>query len=421
MLYKAVPTPNKHLEIDSTGYERIATHFETTSCLECPMQPDQHPVQTFVYPLFLGTIYKMFGHDYAYVVFFQYLLAVLCGLLVYLTAATLFNPMVGCIATLLWSMNLGFLVYVQLLLTEILLVAFLLGFLYFFSLWWQTRNNTYIALAGLSLGYSVIVKPAALLFIIPLSFFILLFMRGTWQKKISSVLLLLLFFYLPIMGYMTRNYLCYGHFRIAPMMSEIIYLYFAARVESELVNKSRDEIVKEKLISQQDSFDEHRWNGAHEFLMNTLYNNPFLLVRIWVINVIKTFLGLFSTQLKVLLEPAVMGGDCSFFKTSGSLVSRADAYITCGTESKPLRTIAYAEALWTIIRYLLILIACLYLVTHQQYAEFIFFIMYMGYFTAITGHDGCARYRMMIEPLLIILTAAGISSIITKKLLIMKR
>jgi hypothetical protein len=34
---------------------------------------------------------------------------------------------------------------------------------------------------------------------------------------------------------------------------------------------------------------------------------------------------------------------------------------------------------------------------------------YAGYFLIITGHDGCARFRMMIEWNLLALTAFGIA------------
>ncbi len=408
LIYLMVPTPDSHLEIDSSGYERIAVHFAQTSRLECPQRPDLHPVQTFAYPLFLGLIYKVAGHSYGWIVFVQCLLALLCGLFIYCIALHLFNQWVARLAIAVWSINLGFLVYVQFLLTEILFVTFLLAFLDQFVIYLKKKELFNVLVAGFLLGCSVVIKPAALLFIFPLMIFILLFTSGNWRKKIMACILCSSFFYLPVIVYMTRNKICYGHFRIAPMMDEILYKYFVSRVQGALQNRSHMDVLRdEAMVSGTHEFNEDGFKSSQQFLISTAMQRPFLILQIWFLNVFKTFVGLYTTQWKVLLEPAVQGGDCSFFKTSGGFLERIHMYITCGTESKLLQSMGYLEALWTIIRYLLILVACWYLMYSRQYNLLIFFIMYVGYFTMITGHDGCARYRMMIEPLLLIWSCLG--------------
>jgi hypothetical protein len=37
-----------------------------------------------------------------------------------------------------------------------------------------------------------------------------------------------------------------------------------------------------------------------------------------------------------------------------------------------------------------------------------FFLSYLFYFSIITGHDGCARYRLMFEFILILLSSYAI-------------
>ena len=44
----------------------------------------------------------------------------------------------------------------------------------------------------------------------------------------------------------------------------------------------------------------------------------------------------------------------------------------------------------------------------REYFLISFFVLTIGYFAFITGHDGCARYRMMFEGLYIILAAYGL-------------
>lgn len=409
LLYQAVPDPNKHLEIDSTGYERIAVHIAQTSRIECPVTPNQHPTQTFAYPVFLGLIYKMFGHDYAWVVLFQYLLALFCAFFIYQIALTLFNVTVARYALLLWSVNLGFLVYVQFLLTEILFITLLLAFLYSFVRYLKKYKIQDIALAGFLLGCSVVVKPAALFFVFPLLLFLIVSHKKSKRNLIFALTMCASMFYLPVTAYMLRNKICYGSFRIAPMMDEILYKYFAARVQAKIEQRSHEDILKEtETFKGQHSFDDQGWKDAQNRFFRMIYEHPLALISVCIESVSKTFLGLFTTQLKVLLELDLVGGQCSFFKTTGSLLQRAYAYITCGSQSPTLRAIGFIEALYTIIRYLLILIACYALLRRKEYMLLLFFFMYIGYFTAITCHDGCARYRMMIEPLLIIWTAFGL-------------
>jgi hypothetical protein len=42
------------------------------------------------------------------------------------------------------------------------------------------------------------------------------------------------------------------------------------------------------------------------------------------------------------------------------------------------------------------------------------FTVYLAYFSLITGHDGCARFRMLFEFVLILLAALGIWALTTK-------
>jgi hypothetical protein len=42
------------------------------------------------------------------------------------------------------------------------------------------------------------------------------------------------------------------------------------------------------------------------------------------------------------------------------------------------------------------------------------FIAYLAYFSLITGHDGCARFRMLFEFVLIVLAALGVWALTTQ-------
>ncbi len=413
ILFFLTPSQQSHLEIDSSGYERIGVHFSQTLELIDPLHPAYMPVQTFAYPLFLGLIYLFLGHSYNWVVLIQLLLSIACGLMLCNVTNRILGPRASLVALALWSVNLGFLVYVQFLMTEILLVTCLVAFLERFFAYLQTRKTSTLAVAGFALGCSVIVKPAALFFIAPLSVLLLFFLSGPFMRRISMIFVLQLSFFAPVAAYMASNKVRYGYFRIAPMANAIIYRYFVPRVKAHLENKSFEQVVAETQWNQnEDLLDDSCWDSSREFLQQTIRDNPFVLARVWLLGVSKTVLGLFSTQLKVLLDPSVRGGECSFFSMSGaSVVTRAYQYITFG-DVRWISLVAFLEALWMMVRYFFVVIALVFLFRQKKYFLVSFCVTYLGYFTLVTGHEGSCRYRMLIEPLLIVLIAIGIDTLL---------
>jgi len=119
-------------------------------------------------------------------------------------------------------------------------------------------------------------------------------------------------------------------------------------------------------------------------------------------------LGLFVTNLKVLVEPNIRGGDISFFKIKGSCWERIANYITTGTQQKWIWFIGIFEAIWLFARYVLCFFTLYSMALQRKLSLLCFFCSYLFYFSMITGHDGCARFRMMFEFLLIILAALGV-------------
>ena len=122
----------------------------------------------------------------------------------------------------------------------------------------------------------------------------------------------------------------------------------------------------------------------------------------------KTFLGLFTSNLRLLVDDKIRGGDVSFFKTHGNFLQKCWQYIVGGTNKTGVVVVGCFEALWTVIRYLLIALAVFFLCWSCQWKLLYFLSSYIGYFAMITGHDGCARFRMLFEFVLIILAAYGL-------------
>jgi hypothetical protein len=225
-------------------------------------------------------------------------------------------------------------------------------------------------------------------------------------KQWQSILFFIIAFALPPLVYMWRNYLIYGYFSFAPMMALNMYQCFLAKVIHHITGEPLQSIVDHQLrFTAVNSFDPAGWQQARQLFFFYLKRYPGTFVYVWLLNVIKTVCGLFTTQLKVLIEPQVRGGDCSFFLTSGTIIERAYAYIESGITHSWIRWIAWLEAGWMIVRAWLVMIGFWGLFQEKKYGLLGIFVLCLMLFCGVTGMDGCCRYRIVCEPLLIMITA----------------
>jgi 4-amino-4-deoxy-L-arabinose transferase-like glycosyltransferase len=313
----------------------------------------------------------------------------------------LFNERIATIASFLVCINLGFLVYSQYVLTEITLTTLLLAFCERFLNFYKTYSLYALAAAGFFLGCSIAIKPAALLYPLVLSIILLFDLRNktNFSQNLKHTLIFLLSFLLIPTLYLIRNAYVYNSFSICSLARVNLNHYFLPKLIAENENISQEKALEKVKIMK----DPQR---ELEILVK---KNPFMAIKIWLKNVLKTFFGLHTTALKMLLEPNLKSGECSFFKVEGgSLKERAWNYIKYGTNSKNIHLIGIGEAILNLLCYLFLITTLIWLAIKKEYFLLIFIISFIAYFGLITGHDGCGRFRMMIEPILIICEAVSI-------------
>lgn len=414
LLYALVPTTTSCLDIDSTGYDRLALHFAQTGELVDPQNSAKAPVQTVGYPFIVGLIYKVFGHNYFPVILLQIICMALSMWFIMICVSRLWGGMAARCAGLICALNLGFLVYPQFLLAESFLVLFLSFFLERFVKYLNSGSMKAFVLAASSLGVSLIIKPAALLFC-AIVLGMLLLSQDSFKKRLFLVMLFVLCVATPLFCYMMRNKLLYGYFHLAPMMSLNMYYVFLSKVIAMVQGISVEQAAAMiPAFQAENTLDERGWQPARELFYWYLYNQPGMCIMVWMQNVLKSTFGLFSTQLKLLLNPSLQGGDISFFLTTGSWSERLYQYITSGAPDMWVMIIALFEAIWSVIRWILVMIAGCFLYNQRQYLLLIFFGCFIMNGLVITGFDGCGRYRIVIEPALIILTAYAVMQILAR-------
>jgi len=404
VLHLNVSPVNPYQDIDSKAYIHPALNFYENNSFS----DGSIPYYCLGYAFFVGFLYKIFVPSNSFVTWVQVLIALLTGFLIFFIARRLFNEKIALISFVIFTFNVGFLTFNQFILTEILLTFLLTLFLYLFIIFLSDNKLIYLFLSGLSLGLSIVVKPAAIYFILFIVLFLAIFLDNTCLQKLKFIILFCFAFYLPVFGYMYFNKVNYNEFRIAALGNENLYFYLFPKV---LASKNKTDVKQEtqKLASMLtgNKMASSSWISIKQLFIQNLQENPILFIKIWLQNVSKTFLGLYSCNLKVLVEPNTRGGDISFFKNSGNLIARSWIYIIAGTTSFSVKLISFLEAIWTILRYILCFIALMFLLIRKKWSLLFLLAGYIFYFSMITGHDGCARFRMMFEPVLIILSALG--------------
>lgn len=408
LLFYQVPHAKSCLDVDSTGYDRLACNFNQENSLLDPLDPARMPIQTIGYPLFVGLIYKIAGHNYTAVIAVQALLGLICVWLTFLIAAHLFSDLVAAITILLFSFNVGLLVYTQFLLAEIVLLTMFLAFIERFVTYYTQRTTRALGMAGFFLGVSIIIKPVALLFAPIVALLVAIINRKKLAPMVTALIIFTLCFSLPVGCYMMRNKITYGKFSIAPMINLNIYHCFLSKVIAQAENISPEQ-ASERIPCSLHSTDENDWQQAKILFWRYAWSHPFLCIKIWFENVSKTLFGLYTTQLKILLNPHIKGGDVSFFKEQGTLFERAVKYVSQGAPSIALVIIGFFEVFMNMLRYIFALIALVVLFRQRYYFLCAFFGSYSIYQAIITGFDGCCRYRVTFEPIILILAAVGIA------------
>lgn len=201
--------------VDARAYDVIAQNIALG--IGYREEPQKPLVQDFaiarvgpLYEYFLAGIYKVFGHSYGWVWFWQALLHALSAGLIYLTACLIFAENDNRRKIALWAAGI-FAFYPDLievsamLLTETLYLFFicLLFYVFFSYVFWPERWRRALAL-GLIAGLAVLARPPVL-FLIPVILFYF------WQKRFwRPAVLFLAALFLVFIPWTVRNYQIYG-------------------------------------------------------------------------------------------------------------------------------------------------------------------------------------------------------------------
>jgi hypothetical protein len=409
VLYWVIPYQG-HWEVDSGCYEQIARWMlgqETLTRMPWSMY--------YGYSGMLALIYKVCGHQVWAVVIAQLVLSLCIMMIAYRIGYLLSGMFTARIAAALTACNLGVLFYSQLVMTEIpVALLLLLGIERLLAALHETdlvAQRKLWGWSGFFFGCSIWVKPAALLFAPVVIVFAAMCGGAGWRNRLINAAYFATGFYIPVALYSLINMYVCGFFGVQIIGTNNIYLYFLSKLIAS-VDGISPEIAMKNLLnllpSDQYPLEPHYWDAVHAVCVHYVATHPWLAVKIWLFNVGKTMFGLFTTQLKVMLSPTLAPGALSITKIVGPWWAKPLTYITGGATSSWVVLLGVLDALWSCVRWVLLALGALYIVSQRAWRDSAAIFLFTMYFLMVTGHDGSGRYRMMVEPLLVVLTAVGV-------------
>ncbi|MBI4722121.1 MAG: glycosyltransferase family 39 protein [Candidatus Stahlbacteria bacterium] len=188
---------------------------------------DSMPVtfRTPGYPLFIASIYAMFGIKEWIVMLIQVFLSALSIYFIYLIGRKSWGELSCIISAALFSIDCTSILFSSLFMSETLFV-----FLLLLGTWAFLKQNRF---SGLMFGISALIRPIALYLFIPLVFL---------HRKLKAKIIFLFLFFLPILPWMVRNYIVYQSPMISSLQGFNLLFLNASLLESEETGLDIEEV-----------------------------------------------------------------------------------------------------------------------------------------------------------------------------------
>jgi 4-amino-4-deoxy-L-arabinose transferase-like glycosyltransferase len=389
---------------DQALYIHLAQEFPTSGFFG--VMPQRVPG----YPLFLSTIFTIFGENILNVVLVQILLDSISCVVIALMARLLFRKGFW-IAGVLSSANLSMIILSATLLTDTLFLFFFVLFLFSLLKYLQTKSVRWFFLLALFISLATLVR-AASYYILPILLVGLLIWR-LWQKDNSLKIIQLTVLYLFVVGTLLggihhRNYQQYGSTEFVTQTGGAILGWIIPAIYQYSGQGSYQEgqkLAREKLdlALQNDNLEKLSSNPFLSSAYQTRVGKDIMLefgfinvIQAWVvgsaINLLSPSIA-YAPSLRSIKHP-------SFYKTRGNgIFYKLSNYIK--NSSEPYYLLALAAGMATsIIFTVLALVGMFKMILEFPSVTVTILILLVIYFFAITGPIIGIKYRLPVEPIL---------------------
>ena len=422
LLIHILDYPKVTIQPDSRMYLSLAEGIRNHGTLCYAGEPERPAVYLMPgYPLFLAFVLWLFGGSLFAVVTIQIILDSLSCVLIYYLGESIWKG-TGMIGGVLASLNMGMITYSHFILNDSLFVFIFLVLLIVIQRYLNEPTWKIGVFLGVGLGFAALIRPVIVyfpFFIAPFFFIYLI------RKKNLSILsaggsagLLVVVFILSLSPWMIRNYIHYGRFKLTAQSGEHLLQYVVPfvwqyskgipfiegmkKASKAFSEKSGEEGIDLERIGPFEKSD-RQVKMAIEYLKEEPKG---AIIKAWLFGMAKNLFSPAIIDFSYLLDIERP----HFFYTEGkALFERGWNFI------RNMRGFFG----WAVVGSLVILIVTrfiqlwgFFLMLRKKKWEALFCFLIISYFLIISGPVGYAKYRLPIEPILIILMAIGIKSLI---------
>ena len=420
---------------DSQNYLALAEHLlekqqfsvyeEETGYREAARTPG--------YPLFIAFANLISGGRKWFVIMLQCILEAFLACAIFALAGALLNKVLpGLLAAMLYSIHPHQALYTTQVLSEILFTFVLFlsiaSFIYFVC----KRKTILILLAGGLLGIATLIRPISLYFVVPIIIVCIFAFGKQLRFLIKLVTLFLLAFFVVLSPWYIRNIITYDKLFFATIGSLNIGFYNAAFIIAKKngVTLEEAQLLVAEEVKRRHSIPDETYRYASDnpeicaqiasYGFEVIRQNPGKYAALHMIGFLHTFVPMEYTLLyklfgkqgvervgktkaisKGVISDSFRGRFASMFRTVMNERFRKFPWW--------FTTIWFAFSLFQLLIYFLALRGFAHF-WKQQKVLFLFFLLTIIYFAILPGPVGDARFRVPIEPILVLLAGAGLAS-----------
>lgn len=361
-----------------------------------------------IYIIFLSLLKNIYNNLY-FVISIQLLLSIISLYIIY-KIAELFSLNVAKITIILSTFCLGLINSYLFILTESIFIIFFLLFTFFLlkiEIIEKSKKIKYIILCGIFLGLATLTRPLAFYFF---PIILIIFLKNNFKKNLIKSLIFLFVFSLTISPWCIRNYLVFGEYKLTnsagPNLAGYYYPYLKSNMENISTSTARNQIyAKLKNTIDYDKNPFYYGNKEKEFFFEEIKNYPInIFLETWI-----------EGNLKFLFTPSAVD---TFYllnieKTNFSEIQSVNFFekiqVYLFENENKIYSIILIFSIIAILIFRFFALCVFFITNKKDYLKLIIFFSIIFINMTLTGPIGSARYRIIVDPFLIILSAISLS------------
>lgn len=409
-LFVAVAPWDQQVRDQRILYKDASVYHRTALDIVKHQQFSMPPVRTPLYPLFIASLYTLFGERPWIVLLAQIVIDTFSCALLFIFLTHLIDIRTGFSASLFYALDPFLILYCSQLMSEILFVFMCVTGLYFFSN--ATRFNfekgasRNICLSSVSFGIATLVRPISQF--VPLVFIlsIILLLRRNFRKVIKLSFLHLITFVIIVAPWAIRNYVAYGSLSLStsgaynllildvmPIVMEKSNLD-AESAKSALLAKANG-LMSEEGLNPNEINDFEKAKYWQRVALGYIKSYPYAFLKHYSLGILRMFGSLntsgYSHTLGLRAERFVLD-----MKDYPNVFASIRAFFQKKNTAELI--IGAINGIYLVISYFFLTVGLLTFWRKPRKPLLVFCLLMIFYFVVLTGPAGVARFKLPTVP-----------------------